>query len=156
MNTERQSSCIYKRLANVFKLFHYVVDEPRRPIFQPLPPLENSTQRGSRPVNMLKTYPNHNLFWFRASSEDWTVGFKTLFITCKLLTKFSQRILPTLRKQRCSNTGLQTSAFNSHASESYSTSIIAAVYTRLVIDKRVRQTLQMPQTGVFLMCGDSF
>lgn len=58
----------------VIILFTYVIDWPRRTIFQTLPASKNSRQRGRLSVGMSETYSSHlNLFWFSARFKDRTL-----------------------------------------------------------------------------------
>lgn len=89
---------------------------------------------------MRHAYPNYmRPFKFNVCSIDWALWSNTISLSSELLIRLSYHILPITRSQWCSdNENIRTSVAHSHVFESNSRrDLIAAVYTRTMIDNRI-------------------
>lgn len=82
-----------------FSYILHVADWTPRPTFQPLPPLDNSAQWGSRSVGMLKTCITHiNLFRFSACHRlDFRIQYlgRNFWVNHRILPFYSPNITKT-------------------------------------------------------------
>lgn len=83
-------------------------------------------------------------FSFTTWSEDWNLGQNTSRLSSELFTECFHYTLPIGHRQPCSTAkSSHTSALKSHISEFLSsTDLIAAAYTRLLIDSRISRRRQ--------------
>lgn len=104
-------------------------------------------------MGVRKSYPNHHdLLWFTACYQYWTLGVSILHLNTELIAELSHDTLPTLRtQQHRNNESLHTSpVLNAQVSEPHiRINLTAAVKTRPWLVKRMsRQPMENKDKNV--------